>query len=131
MRIALLALVAALATSAAFAGPDNGGRGAADGRRAGRHPPPPAGWAERCPRAVARAFQDVMRAADVLADEIDHTEERRQRRRLEDDLEAMLVAVDTARDAACAAAQPPPPPPPPPPPAPVHQPIVPSQPAFA
>lgn len=139
----LVVVLAALAGTAALARPDkDGAKGppagdrAHDGQRAARHPGPPAGWAERCPRQVARAFQDVMRAADAVADEIDHVDDRRERRRLEEDLEAMLSAVDAARDAACAAAQPPAPPPaplppPPPPPPPPRQPVVLSKPAFA
>ncbi len=134
----LVVALAALVSTAALAradkdgpkGPPPGYR-APDGQRVARHPPPPAGWAERCPRHVARAFQDVMRAADALADEIDHVDDRRERRRLEDDLEAMLSAVDAARDAACAAAPPPAPPPPPSPPPQLRRPAVLSQPAFA
>jgi hypothetical protein len=120
--VAVLSVLAVSVSSAAVASPQNA--------RAYKHKPPPAGWSERCARPVARSFQEVMRAADTVADEIDRLDDRRDRRRLEADLEALLTAIDNARDAACDAAQRPNLPPPPPPPVVVYQPVVLSGAAF-
>jgi len=92
-------------------------------------PPPPGvdadGRWSRCPRDVNRSFGELERTLRELGESVDAVSDRRERRRLRDDLDHTIRLTERARDAACdAAAAPPPtvvvaPPPPPPPPQPV------------
>jgi hypothetical protein len=97
-------------------------------------PPSPAdGRWSRCPRDVNRSFGELERTLRELGESVDAVSDRRERRRLRDDLDHTIRLTERARDAACdaATAAPPPPtvivaPPPPPP-----EPIVLSAAAFA
>lgn len=98
-------------------------------------PPPPVdtdGRWSRCPRDVNRSFGELERTLRELGESVDAVSDRRERRRLRDDLDHTIRLTERARDAACTTAAPPPPtvvvaPPPPPPP----QPVVLSPAAFA
>jgi hypothetical protein len=106
-------------------------------------PPPVAAPAEpdgrwaRCPRDVNRSFGELERTLRDLGESVDAVSDRRERRRLRDDLDHTIRLTERARDAACDAANAAPPPPtvivapPPPPPPPPPQPVVLSAAAFA
>lgn len=85
----------------------------------------------RCSRDVNRSFGELERTLRELGESVDAVSDRRERRRLRDDLDHTIRLTERARDAACDAANAAPPPPvvvasePPP------QPVVLSPAAFA
>lgn len=100
------------ATARASAGQD-------DARHGGRGSNGHEGWEVTCPRDVDAAFATLDAALYALADDVDDLKGR-DRRRLRDDVAALVDAAEDARTRACAAARSPvivvPPAPPPPPP---------------